>query len=391
MADGNFNPFGQGSWPEDKGNQNPKVGTGEGESPMTTPGRPEGAPSGKMPDLDVRTYGSDVKSMAEAGGGPPKPYQPVAPAVPPSPVPQEEKKSFSEVFETPGGVPTPAEMPPAGLQEFGEAPKSKKGVFAVILGIIIVIGLGAIGYFYVYPTFFGGVAEVETPTPPVTQEPEVQTPTPPIVPQVPVVGTGTSTATTTEEVAPPPSEALLEHKSLLTTAADVSTNITLGTVSVAAMRSEIEFSTAQVPILKEIVFKNADGEVLSVGGIMGLLLPDVFGAAVVSNFESDFTLLTYTNDKGTWPVVILKLKSGASLAEAKTAVSKIESSANLANLFVTDPGTAAAWKSGTTEGVSNRYSTYSLAGAGLNYGWLNNTLVVSASYPGFQEVLKRLK
>jgi len=345
-----------------------------------------------MPDLNVRTYGSDVKSMAESGGGPPKPYQPVAPA-PAAPQP-EEKKSFSEVFETPGGVsPLPAEVPPAGLQEFGAAPKSRKGLFAVILGIIIVVGLGAIGYFYVYPTFFGGAAKVETP-PPVTGEP--QTPAPPLpvlqvpaVPPVPVVET-TSTATTTGgEIALP--QALLEHKSLLTSAADVSTEVTLGTISVAAMRSEMEFSTAQVPILKEIVFKNADGEILTSAQILGEVLADVFTSALAPNFEADFTLLTYANDKGTWPVYVLKAGADATLAEVKTAVSKLESSANRGNLFVTDPGTASAWKSGTTEGVANRYSTYSLAGASLNYGWTGNILVISASYPGFQEVLKRLK
>lgn len=386
MAGDNFGPFGQGSWPEDKNNANPSLGTGEGESPMTSPGAP------KMPEMDVRTFGSDAKSMAESGGGPPKPYEPTAPAPVAPPPPPAEKKSFSEVFEAPGGMaPMPAEMPPAGLQEFGEAPRSKRGLFIGLLGFIIVVGLGAIGYFYIYPAFFGGGAEIEAP-PPVVQEPEAQVPTAPIVPQVPVVETETSTATTTEEEpAPPPSGTLLEHKSLLKTAADVGTNITLGTVSVAAMRSEMEFSTAQVPILKEIVFKNADGEILSAAGIMGLVLPDVFDAATVSSFAADFTLLTYTNDKGTWPVYVLRLKSGATLADAKTAVSKIESSANLANLFVTDPGTAAAWKSGTTEGVSNRYATYTLSGAGLNYGWLNDTLVIGASYPGFQEVLKRLK
>ena len=123
-----------------------------------------------MPDVDVRTFGSDVKSMADTGGGAPKPYQPAAPAES-QPVPQEEKKPFGEVFETPGEVsPVPAEMPPAGMQEFGAAPKFKKGLFAGLLVLIIVVGLGAIGYFYVYPTFFGGVSEIESP-PPAAPEP----------------------------------------------------------------------------------------------------------------------------------------------------------------------------------------------------------------------------
>ncbi|KKU93810.1 MAG: hypothetical protein UY26_C0004G0023 [Candidatus Jorgensenbacteria bacterium GW2011_GWA1_48_13] len=348
-----------------------------------------------MPDVDVRTFGSDVKSMADTGGGAPKPYQPAAPAES-QPVPQEEKKPFGEVFETPGEVsPVPAEMPPAGMQEFGAAPKFKKGLFAGLLVLIIVVGLGAIGYFYVYPTFFGGVSEIESP-PPAAQEPaSPQTPTPPIVPQVPVVGgettTMTSTATTTEEITPSPSQTLLEHKSLFKTAADVSTNITLGIVSISSIKGQLEFSTAQVPILKEIIFKNSDGEILSASGVMGAFLPDVFSATVSADFENDLTLATYTNDKGTWPVIVLKLRSGSSLTEAKTTVQKIETSANLPNFFITDPGTASAWKNGTTEGVSNRYRTFSLSGAGLNYGWTGDTLVISSSYAGFQEALKRLR
>ncbi|HXF44094.1 MAG TPA: hypothetical protein VNK70_01370, partial [Candidatus Paceibacterota bacterium] len=341
MAGGNFN-FGQGSWPDEKSNSNTPLGTGEGESPMTAPSAP------KIPDVDVRTYSSDVKSMAESGGAAPKPYAPAvsAPVAPEPVVPSqqpEEKKSFNEVFQAPGSVtPMPADVPPAGLQEFSAGSKSKKGLFALILGIIIVVGLGAIGYFYVYPTFFGGVAEIETPVvPPVEETTPV---TPPIVPQVPVVET-TSTepvATSTEEEAPVPDVQILEHKSLLKTAADVNTNITLDALNLNSIVSQIDFSTAQVPILKEIVFKNSEGAILTAGDIMGTFLPDVFLAAASSKplFESDFTFLTYTNDKGTWLTAVLKLFGDTPLTEVKAAVEKIESSANLKNLFLTDPGAA---------------------------------------------------
>ena len=106
---------------------------------------------------------------------------------------------------------------------------------------------------------------------------------------------------------------------------------------------------------------------------------------------SYFTFFTYTNDKGVWLGFVGKAKSDSTLSDLKTSVAKIEKSAGLTNMFLSDAGTATTWKGGTTEGVSNRYLTYSLAGAGLNYGWLNDTLVVSASYQGFQEALKHLK
>ncbi len=355
-----------------------------------------------MPDVDVRTFGSDVKSMAESGGGAPKSYQPAAPApVASQPIPQqEEKKSFSEVFETPGGMsPMPAEMPPAGMQEFGAAPKSKKGLFVGILVLIVVVGLGAIGYFYIYPTFFG-TSEIETP-PPVTQEPETQAPTPPIVPQVPVVGettTTTSTATTTEEtpVEEPGVPVVLEYKSLFKTSADISTKIVLSPINAESYRGSLEFSTAQVPILKEVIWKFGDGEsdFTTFNQFSSLLVPDFLndGSGILSgSFNPLFTFFTYTNDKGTWPGYIASLNSNA-VSDIKDKVkNSLEASTGIKNLYLTDPGTAAAWKSGTTEGVSNRYSAYTLSGAGLNYGWLNDTLVVGTSYAGFQEALKRLK
>ena len=125
-----------------------------------------------------------------------------------------------------------------------------------------------------------------------------------------------------------------------------------------------------------------------------LLVPDFLndGSGTLSNsFNPLFTFFTYTNDKGTWPGYIVSLRSNA-VSDIKDRVkSSLEASTNIKNLYLTDPGTAVVWKSGSAEGVATRYSTYSLAGAGLNYGWLNDTLVVSTSYAGFQEALKRLK
>jgi len=391
MADGAFNPFDQ--------NQNPQGDGGEGEFPMTSPGTP------KIPEMDVRTFGSDIKSMAEQGGGPPKPYQPAAPAQPATPArepvspppPPAEKKSFGEVFETPGVMtPQPLETPPAGLQEFGEAPKSKRGLFVGLLVLIVVIGLGAVGYFYVYPTFFGR-GGVEVPPPPVAENQPAPAPTPPIVPQVPVVSeettTTTSTATTTGEAVPPAEETGVfgEHQSLFKTAADLKATTSIAAWSADTVSKIVTFSVAQVPVLKEVLLENADGTVAVFADMASALLPDVFAGGLGSRFVPDFTFFIYTNDKGSWPGFAARLKAGESLTEVKAAVAKLEASENLVNLFAVAPGSPTVWKSGTTEGVQNRYLTYGQAGASLNYGWQGDILVVGTSYAGFQEALKRLK
>ena len=175
------------------------------------------------------------------------------------------------------------------------------------------------------------------------------------------------------------------------TTADATADVTLADLTASALKNGLSFSTAEVAVLKEIIFKDTEGAMLAFGDVTGVLLPDVFSAETVAFFENDFTFFTYTNDKGTWLGFVGKVKSDATLADVKTAIAGIEESANLANLFLSDAGTASTWKSGTTEGVANRYLTYSLAGAGLNYGWSGDTLVVSASYLGFQEALKHLK
>ena len=56
MADGTSS--GQGQWPEE---QKPKLDTGEGETPLTTP-----------PKIDIRTMSSDKKSLEEGGGVQPR-------------------------------------------------------------------------------------------------------------------------------------------------------------------------------------------------------------------------------------------------------------------------------------------------------------------------------
>jgi cytoskeletal protein RodZ len=391
MADDAFN---QNQWPDKD----------KGQSPSQPP----------KPDVDVRTFDSDVKSTAQSGGGAPKPYTPPTPPPPkpaqePKPV-EEPKQSFGQVFPSAsskgdGGEPqseqkepspTPMNFDAAGLEAEGMKPKkSPKGLFIGILVLIIVVGLVALGYFFIYPVFFGSpgeVAEVAPPAPSEPSQPEV-----PVVPQVPVVTEEEETTAPEEESgetaepetpAPP---AVTEHNSLFTTAADVSGDVTLSSISVTAYKDSLEFATAEVSVLKEVVFRTGEGEFVSFDDLLGVLLPTVFTGELNQSFEPDFTLFTYTDSNGTWPGFVAQLGEGATLADVQSGVSALENSANLANLYLASPGTEGSWGSGSVEGVSNRYLPFSQSGASLNYGWKGNLLVVSTSFPGFREALQRLE
>lgn len=362
----------------------PNLPTGEGESPLSKPSDIK---------FDLRTMNSDIASMKESGGGAPRPYVPPppirqreesGPAAPPPGIAFAPEKMAGPSTGLGVNVPfSPAQAKPAPLQpKPAVVKKSSGGLFYVLLTVVVVAGLAALGYFFIYPALFGDktATEPEATLPP--QSPEATTP--------PVVET--PAAPLPAEGAPVPGTQISEHQSLLKTAADVSTNVALDALSPSSIKNQIGFSTAQVPILKEFVFKNSKGVILTAGDIMGTLLPDVLaGASSRPLFESDFTFLSYTNDKGTWLTAVLKLFGDASLAEVKTAVEKIESSVNLKNLFITDPGTPLNWKSGAASGAATRYLAFSQSGASLNYGWVGDILVISTSYDGFREVARRLR
>ena len=111
-----------------------------------------------------------------------------------------------------------------------------------------------------------------------------------------------------------------------------------------------------------------------------------------NTFEDDFTAAIYSDADGTWPAYILKLKADASQVEAQTEINQLESSANLANLFLENPGTpsAAGFKTGQANGVATRYLAYSQKGAGLNIAWSGDKLIISASYNGLKKALTNL-
>ncbi|MEK9194409.1 MAG: hypothetical protein AAB884_01215, partial [Patescibacteria group bacterium] len=125
--------------------------------------------------------------------------------------------------------------------------------------------------------------------------------------------------------------------------------------------------------------------------------PNYSFAAPGRDFEIDFTFFTYANNQGTWPGFVAKLNNtnlfgDINLAEVQKEISShFEQSTSLTNLFLVDPGKPGSWQSGNVSGVANRYLSFSQSGASLNYGWIGNVLVISASYDGFKEVVRRLQ
>lgn len=359
----NNNPFPGGIMPPNR-----ELGTGEGESPLTIPDiKPE--------NIVVRTMSSDVSSIQAQGGGQPVSYtpnlnQPKAEVFVP---PQAEMSPIN-----PGG---PAEIPSVGTETTG----SKKPIILGLASFVIVIALGAIGWFVVYPNFSADTEPVVEETPAVTL-PTPEEPQPPTPPASDPVDTTTPEASTTpEEVLPPKT---LIHSSFLKTPADAVTELNFAPATLENYKTAFPGGTAEVTLLKEVVFKNESGAYSS-AELLKIIAPKSLGSDQTL-FAEDFTAFSHTDKNGVWPGLILKIADGKKDAVSEVLKTLETSEEAFAFFGGTTPGSATTWKNGKIGTYTGRYMTFTTTGASLNYAITGDYLVISTSYAGAQEIAKRL-
>lgn len=261
----------------------------------------------------------------------------------------------------------------SGIEEEKPAGGKLKKTLVWILGIALAGGVGFAGYYFVFPLLFP--QQVPPPPPAITnQNPPAEVP-----------------PATVPEAAVPPAPAL--HQSLLKSSDKTSAAQLIGT-DLDSFKNALsgEAGTSNAPgTLVELTMSDANGQVAA-SSAFSALIPGISAEAMKNLFQEDFTVALYYDASGVWPAYILKLNPEASQVEAQTAVSGMEASANLKNLFLADPGTPSAggFKSGTAGAAATRYLTYSQKGAGLNIAWSGDKLVVSASYNGLKKILGNL-
>lgn len=390
-----------------------------------------------FPKADVRTMSSDIKSVQETGGGAPKPYSP-SPAMPstpsfPSPASFSEPKS-SPSFPMPPVVASPIKppsLPNSGSSNFSSLSSSPsslqkpmnsfsppstastqdsltrqaksggtKKIFAMILSLILVVGIGAVGYFFVWPLFQkNGSSQIA----PVAQTPSDEVTPLAEVPSLEVAPVNEQTQTSVNKedlVAADQTEQKLDvtvkapplvHVSFLKTPADLKNDLSMETIDVASIRNAIGFTTADVSSLKEVVLKSSN-EALPLSSVGKIIAPSFFNSELLGFFEDDFTLTVFTDSSGSWPVYLLKIRSDANSVNVDSKIKSIESltTQELANFFASDPGNKTTWKTGAAGGVNTRYNTFSQVGAGLNYGRRGSIVIIGTSYAAFKEVIGRL-
>ena len=292
------------------------------------------------PDVSIRTMNSDVRSLEQ---GQTKPL----PETMPGPI-----------FGAPqGGEPI---FKPETINQMsgGASPKSKRALW-IVVSLVVALGLGALGYFVVYPLLFPATPAAS----PIPSPLSSQTPTP------------TPQARQSFFITPPSELTMLklgslEYDNVLRALTEVAqTGIAAGT-------------------LQEVIIADTNENPIPLSGFL-----PVFGAfsetQLADWFETDFTAFIFYDDKGGWPGYIAKLKPVAPREEVQAAIAQLET-VPLGKFYLEDPGTFATFKAGQVSGKAGRYATASKPGASFNHLWLDDYLLISTSYPGAQEAARRL-
>lgn len=390
-----------GTWPPTpQGNQGPanqsfdpmQIGMGEGEAPLAKP-------SEKM---DMRTMASDIASMQETGGGMPRPYTPQAtpqktptaqtvPAPKAAPVspPNMAAKDFAASPVMPSSVPTPGPVPE-------NAPSSKKGLFVGLLVFVLVVGIAAAGYFFIYPMFNKVTPPAAPSVPAENPAPAV---TPPAVAEPLATGTPTSTVPGASSSAPlvvapsstPSSVLTIElHSSFFKNPADLVFDTKLSSFGIADLKAPLTFSPTSVPLMREIVWKTQDNKPLSFAQVAGTFFPSFFTPQFTDSFQPDVTMFSYTNGSGTWLGFVAKLKDGVTLGPVQTAMSGLQKSPDLAGFYLADPGTKGVWKDAKILNHPASVIPFSVSGATFGYVWFDRYLVVTSNLDAATEAAHRL-
>lgn len=323
-------------------NQNAPIGTGEGEVPLT---------NNNPPKIDIRTMASDIKSVGETGGIETRPYVPPPSmpakkeftAIPPSTVPAKE-----EVFTPPAIEPT--QIP--GKMDFPELkkPKSHKGLVVTLVTIIVITGLGALGYFVIYPFFFQTPPiSSDTNNPPANNLPSNETP-----------------PTDQPPVNSPPTS---NHVSLFSIPADLTLN----------KGDALPATLAQGSIVEYLI---PGSEILAT-------LPEQIRTFFPDNEISTFSYIDINAPAAGG--IILK---GKEIINTKQQLGKsIEDDQSFLNSLATTIGTqpSGTWKDGQAGTINTRYHSFSNSNYSVNYGWINDKLIITYTYNAFKEAAKRVQ
>ncbi len=302
--------------------------------------QPKAPPPPPLPTAEARSLKSDIESLKASGGASPRPQ-----------IIKLEEMKEAPIFkpgtlnQMPGAVAAPSSM------------VFKK--FAKILGgLVVVVGLGLLGYYVVYPLVFPA-GEIG---------PSLEQQRPPLK----------------------KAEAPLPHQSLFLIAPDAEVKISLTSLTPPDIFGVVQteaLSSLPAGSIKELAISDTKGQV-AFADYAGSLL-EIGPESIRAITNDDFSGFVYYDSKGAWPGYVASLKSSVSPSEASGVLAQLEE-ADVRRFYVNDPGINDTWKDGPYKGYPVRYSSFSAPGASLNYGILGNYVVISTSFDGLKKAVEYL-
>lgn len=261
-------------------------------------------------------------------------------------------------------APQTANQLPGGVVEGGSRIWA---ILAQVVGsIVLVVALGLIGYYVVYPLIFSAQLAEQA-----------------AAPSVPAASSPAATA--------PASSAAVPHISLFVKSAAAEAQVNLNDLTgldiINALQAEAK-NIAVAGTLKEVAVQKSGSQV-PFGQYFSALFSNISADELAAVADDDFTGFLYYNSKGVWPGYVIKLKASATAASANTVFSKIEAG-DVSKLFVAYPGVPDSFKTGPFKSYPVRYAKFSNLGASLNYGILGDFVVISTSFDGFKAAVDLL-
>jgi len=282
-------------------------------------------------------------------------------------------------FTPASGTATPAPIPPPG-----NSAKGKK-IFVVILSALVVLALGAAGYFFVYPLFVSEpapVAEDVSPAP-TLPEPESPAPEPPADESPPAV----------EAPSVDPFQGISgisSHRSLFRAPADTATEIILAEPTLEALKRALPSGSVATPSLAEIIFKMPSGSVFPFSRVAALFAPTFFTAERLASFDEDATYFLYASSNGTWFGIAAPLKPGVPIGPVQDGMAALQSDPDLARFFIANPGERGVWADGSVRNKPASQVSFEAPGSTFSYTWLNRTLLLSTNLTAAEVAGERL-
>lgn len=316
------------------------------------------------PEVKVRTMRSDIDEMGKNGGSLP----------------------HFHVVTVKGLTPTKARMVETAVPlaaSGGTTTGTNKAAVAAV--VIIAIAAIALLVYLAYRTLFAGTISAPS-TGNATAALPAQN------------QTATSTATTS-------ATAPFIHVSLFKKQADQTLIFTFSSGGAATSAADLQTFNQRLSALLagadnnahmiEIAMRTADGRGVAIGDVLAQANAPLLSAQALAHFNPDASFFVYRDANGFWPGIVLLLTPGDNWLFAKNDVQSLESSPDIANLFLAGVGAPSA--SGFADSTVNNTAVRAVSFPHANppatflYGWYQTYLIISTSQNGFTAAMKLLQ